>query len=65
MDNISSINIDGKVEDRIADELARLALERTTDEQLTTMINNVLHDKFDAEKSIHGELLLMTHINLF
>lgn len=53
MDNISSINIDGKVEDRIADELARLALERTTDEQLTTMINNVLHDKFDAEKKAY------------
>lgn len=50
MESISNINIDGKVEDRIADELAKLALERTTDEQLTTMINNVIHDKFDAER---------------
>ena len=27
MESISSINLDGKVEDRIADELSRLALD--------------------------------------
>lgn len=50
MEGTTSINIDAKVEDKIADQLAQMALERLSEEELTTLVNNVIHDKFNAER---------------